>query len=122
MKPEWRAFVENLGVPVEFLHRDEFRAHHGLELIPLPAIFDKTQGGAVVVWMSAEEVESLQSLQDLQAAIWARLHGSTPHHELAEETNLPATDGTPGQGISLNGNRRVRHPSQSPSSGSAWPD
>jgi hypothetical protein len=24
MKKEWRTFIDNLGIPVEFLHRDEF--------------------------------------------------------------------------------------------------
>lgn len=39
MKSEWRRFIENLPVPVEFLHRDEFTEQYGADGRAFPAVF-----------------------------------------------------------------------------------
>lgn len=82
MKRKWRSFVENLGRPVQFLHRDEFRTQTGLSEIPLPAIFVRQQDGEVVVWVSADEINSMRTLDALMDAIRPRpevaLHGNEP--------------------------------------------
>ena len=43
-RAEWRAFVESLGVPCEFLHRDQFRERFPGVEIALPAVFRLVDG------------------------------------------------------------------------------
>ena len=72
MRREWRAFINRLGYPLEFLHRDELRAKHGIGDVPLPAVFKKT-GDTVDVWLSAAEMSRVATLSELQQLIVGRL-------------------------------------------------
>lgn len=53
MRRRWRAFLEGLGCPVRFLHRDEFTGAD----VALPA----------VLWEDGETVEVLLSAEDIAA-------------------------------------------------------
>ncbi len=72
MRREWRASINRLQHPVEFLHRDELQAKHGISDIPLPAVFKK-QGETVEVWLSAEEVNRVATLSELQQLVSTHL-------------------------------------------------
>jgi hypothetical protein len=61
----WRRFIDQLGVPCSFLHRDEFRRRHpGLD-IALPAILRSEDGTPVV----CVEADSLNRCADIDALI-----------------------------------------------------
>ena len=73
MRPEWKQFVRELPVPVDFLHRDEFvrdypqwRAHH------LPAAFAVAASGELATFIRAEEMDATD-LNGLMALVRARL-------------------------------------------------
>lgn len=72
MRREWRAFINQLAHPVEFLHRDELQAKHGISDVLLPAVFEKT-GDTIEVWLSAEEINRVTTLSELQQLIAERL-------------------------------------------------
>ncbi len=72
MRDEWKNFVAGLGVPVEFLHRDELEKQYGLRAPELPAIFRKTDG-ALEPWINREEINRCHSLTDLERLINSRL-------------------------------------------------
>jgi hypothetical protein len=72
MRDEWKNFVVGLGVPVEFLHRDELEKQYGLRAPELPAIFRKTDG-ALETWIGREEINRCHSLTDLERLINSRL-------------------------------------------------
>jgi hypothetical protein len=72
MRPQWRRFVQGLGRPVRFLHRDELAAEYGVTDVALPAVFE-LRDGAPALWMDAEAVNGARSLEALQAAVTARL-------------------------------------------------
>lgn len=72
MRDEWKNFVAGLGVPVEFLHRDELEKQYGLRAPELPAIFRKTDG-APETWIGREEINRCHSLTDLERLINSRL-------------------------------------------------
>ena len=78
MKSTWVQFVDGLGVPVEFLHRDELRQRHGVEDLFLPAVLLK-DGSGVSVLIPAEEVNELWTLDELKGLVSTRLR------ELREE-------------------------------------
>lgn len=72
MREEWKDFVADLGVPVEFLHRDEFEKQYARRAPELPAVFRKS-GGTPEAWISREEINRCHSLKELEDLIRARL-------------------------------------------------
>ena len=72
MRGEWKAFVEGLGLPVEFLHRDELEKKYGLSGAALPAVFLKTEG-RFSPWLGSEEINRCGSLQELMRSIRDKL-------------------------------------------------
>ncbi len=72
MRDEWKNFVAGLGVPVEFLHRDELAERHGLRDVPLPAIFLKTEAG-LKPWISRDEINHCRSLDELKRLVEQKL-------------------------------------------------
>ncbi|MBJ6110230.1 hypothetical protein JAO73_14500 [Hymenobacter sp. BT523] len=57
MRPEWRAFIKSLPVPVQFLHRDEFgRAFPQWRGHRLPAAFAVAETGELQPFMTAEDM------------------------------------------------------------------
>ena len=72
MRDEWKQFVEQLGCPVEFLHRDELKNKYGLEGIPLPVIFRKTDAG-LREFIGCEEINRCHSLAELERLVRERL-------------------------------------------------
>jgi hypothetical protein len=67
-RAEWRAFVESLGVPCEFLHRDQFRDRFPSGGIPLPAVF-RLVDGQPRVCVEAAALTACSGLVDLKALI-----------------------------------------------------
>lgn len=78
MRDEWRRFVAHLGVPVEFLHRDELERRYGIRGTALPAVFRRDDRG-LSEWITAAEIGGCRSLSELEALIQARL-GAAPLH------------------------------------------
>lgn len=74
MKKEWKAYLESLPNPLEFLHADEFKEKHQSETVNLPAIFVE-ENGALRQIADADEINKSRSIQDLQAII---------NHEVAD--------------------------------------
>ncbi|MBF9238126.1 hypothetical protein I2I05_12035 [Hymenobacter sp. BT683] len=73
MRPEWKAFVQQLPVPVEFLHRDEFvRDHSQWQQHRLPAAFAVLESGELQPFIRAEEMDSAD-LNGLMEMVRARL-------------------------------------------------
>ena len=75
MRDEWKQFVAGLGVPVEFLHRDELEKQYGINDVGLPAVFRK-RNGTLAVWISREEISRCHSLGDLEQLVRTRLQAA----------------------------------------------
>lgn len=73
MRPEWRAFLQALPITPTFLHRDELRARHP-ELVgqPLPAAFQRTEGGSWQSFLTPQELNKTD-LPGLIALVRERL-------------------------------------------------
>lgn len=72
MRDEWKNFVAGLGVPVEFLHRDELEKQYGLRALELPVVF-RVNNGVLEPWINREEINRCRSLADLEQLINSRL-------------------------------------------------
>jgi hypothetical protein len=66
---EWRAFIESLAVPCEFLHRDEFvRACPEQSALAFPVVLH-LNGCEQRVCLSREDLAACRDLEDLERAI-----------------------------------------------------
>jgi hypothetical protein len=68
MRGEWKHFLEGLGVPLEFLHADELRSRYGLKGVPLPAVFEKDEGGLRVL-AASDAINACGTLDELKQLI-----------------------------------------------------
>jgi hypothetical protein len=64
MKTEWKTFVNELGIPVEFLHRDEFCDQHDCAGVTYPVAF-LIENGKRTELISTEEMDATTSLDDM---------------------------------------------------------
>jgi hypothetical protein len=72
MKTRWRKFVESLGMPAEFLHRDEFKERHDLPDAEFPSVYIR-RGDEMSVFISREEMENTDSLEALMEMVKTKL-------------------------------------------------
>ncbi len=72
MRGDWADFVDELGYPIEFLHRDELEERHGVTDVYLPALLRKDPSGVSVV-IAAEEINELWTLDELKGLVSIRV-------------------------------------------------
>jgi hypothetical protein len=73
MQPKWKRFLEELRVPVEFLHRDEYDRDPRKIPAELPAVFRVDTRGQLTVFLGREDLKSVEDLSGLITAIRAGL-------------------------------------------------
>ncbi len=62
---DWRKFIENLGIEVKFLHKDEFLKLGKIEAGDFPAVFEQ-KGPKIVLLISHHEINKCKSLKELE--------------------------------------------------------
>ena len=77
LKDEWRSFIEQLKIPYEFLHRDEFydklEAHPDhLADVKFPVIF-LNKDGKIQTLVTHEEINNCKTLDQLMRLITHKL-------------------------------------------------
>ncbi len=73
-RSRWRAFVEALPVPCEFLHRDQFRSAFPRETAALPAVFRREAAG-LVPCLGPQELAACSDLETLERLVRTRCLG-----------------------------------------------
>jgi hypothetical protein len=68
MKNDWKNFIDGLGVPVEFLHKDEFSKQYSLKGVKFPFGFLK-KGPDIKLFISTEEIDECKTLGDLKELV-----------------------------------------------------
>ena len=77
MKKDWKDYIGGLPVPSEFYLRSRFlKRYPNLEGARFPAVFSMTSAGAIENFLSADDVNAANSLDDLKALVAARLEQS----------------------------------------------
>ena len=67
MKKEWKEFLDTMDIPLEFLHRDEFKEKYGTEA-ELPAIFLRS-GKKLNLVIDANAINECKEIADLKQLI-----------------------------------------------------
>lgn len=66
IKQEWRDFIENSDIDMDFLHKDEFLDKYpGRKDVDFPAVFEKKDGSIKEV-ITAEEINKMNDVEDLK--------------------------------------------------------
>jgi len=73
MRSEWRQFLDSLGLPVEFLHRDELEERYGIKDAALPAVFAKLPDGTIEPLIEADSINQQIGLEGLKGLIEDRI-------------------------------------------------
>ena len=76
MKKRWSAFINGLDVEVEFAHRDEAEKQFAVNAPVWPAVL-RVDGGQAEVWLTAEQLHSAQTLDQLATLIRNKLDEDT---------------------------------------------
>jgi hypothetical protein len=72
MVKDWKTFTEELDVPTEFLHKDEFVEKYGHDKDPLPACYI-TKGDGIELFISQKDMNAFGSLEELKEGVQKRL-------------------------------------------------
>jgi hypothetical protein len=77
MKSEWKRFIDELEIPYEFYHRDEFyeelKSHPDhLKNVKFPAIF-LNRDGKINLLIDREEINKCKTLKELMTLISSKL-------------------------------------------------
>ncbi len=64
MKKEWKTYINELGVPVEFLHRDEFCTQYDCTDVTYPVAF-LIENSKRTELISTEEMDATTTLDDM---------------------------------------------------------
>jgi hypothetical protein len=64
MDKDWKKFIQNLKLPVEFLHKDEFKKKFDYKNPKFPAVFLKNEH-KIKQLISAAEINKSKSVDDL---------------------------------------------------------
>ena len=68
MRPRWRRFVNNLGIEVEFLHKDEFKEKYKKEKPDLPCALIE-RDGELEVLINSDEMNAMETLDELMDTV-----------------------------------------------------
>jgi len=72
MRSAWKNFLDALGLPLTFYHRDEFERATGRSDVDLPAILVEDEGDLTVL-VPAATIDACNDLDDLIATVEAAL-------------------------------------------------
>lgn len=73
LNKDWLAFVKDLGVPAEFLHRDEFREKYGDQPYSFPVVLSADAEQKFTVLLKAEDFENIGGMDGLKNRLRALL-------------------------------------------------
>jgi len=71
--PAWKAFIEQLKIPHQVLHKDEFESLYGQSNLALPAITEAIDGELKLL-VTKEQLDQIKSLDELLTILKAALY------------------------------------------------
>jgi hypothetical protein len=65
MRKNWQDFLNELEIPLEFLHADELEKRYSVKDIPLPAVFKK-HGEQFTLLIAADSIKRCRTIDELK--------------------------------------------------------
>jgi hypothetical protein len=73
MKKDWKNYVNNLDIPAEFLHKDEFEKKYDIGDAKYPSAYLKN-GSNIKVFISQDSMNAVKSLEELKDLVSKKLN------------------------------------------------
>jgi hypothetical protein len=73
MKTDWKLFLDELEIPVEFLHKDEFAKKFPNSEVEFPATFMQSDSN-LTLFISKDEMDKLATLDELIDLVKEKIH------------------------------------------------
>jgi hypothetical protein len=73
MKTDWKLFLDELEIPVEFLHKDEFITRYPEKKVQFPSAFILS-GSNLLPFISMDEMNNLGTLDELIDLVKEKIH------------------------------------------------
>ncbi len=72
MKKDWKNYVNNLDIPVEFLHIDEFEKKFDVKDAKYPSAYLKN-GSNMKLFITRDEMNKVESLDEMKELVTKKL-------------------------------------------------
>ncbi len=79
LNKDWLAFVKSMGMPTEFLHRDEYRKQYGKSALDWPAVLLHDDRTLQAVVLAAADFAAIGSREALQQRLADYVRREFPH-------------------------------------------
>ncbi|WP_305064786.1 hypothetical protein [Methanococcoides sp.] len=73
IKAEWKSFVDDLGIPVKFLHKDEFYEKYGEKESSFPCAYLENSN-KLDLFISSDEINNCSTLEELMSLVTLKVN------------------------------------------------
>jgi len=75
MKKDWKSYINNLDIPTEFLHKDEFEKKYDVKDAKYPSTYLRN-GSSMKVFISVDEMNNVKSLDEMKDLVTKKLEAN----------------------------------------------
>jgi len=75
MKKDWKSYINNLDIPTEFLHKDEFEKKYDVKDAKYPSTYLRN-GSSMKILISVDEMNNVKSLDEMKDLVTKKLEAN----------------------------------------------
>jgi hypothetical protein len=75
MKKDWKSYINNLDIPTEFLHKDEFEKKYDVKDAKYPSTYLRN-GSSMKIFISVDEMNNVKSLDEMKDLVTKKLEAN----------------------------------------------
>ena len=76
MKKDWKSYINDLDVPTEFLHKDEFEKNYDVKNAEYPSAYLRNGSGMKLI-ISKDEMNNVKSLDEMKELVSKKLEATS---------------------------------------------
>ena len=76
MKKDWKSYINNLDIPTEFLHKDEFEKKYDVKDAQYPSAYLRN-GSSMKIFISKDEMNKVKSLDEMKDLVAKNLEANS---------------------------------------------
>ena len=76
MNKSWKSYINDLDIPTEFLHRDEFEKKYDVKDAKYPSAYLRN-GSIMKVFITVDEMNKVKSLDEMKDLVSKKLKASS---------------------------------------------
>jgi len=76
MNKSWKSYINDLDIPTEFLHRDEFEKKYDVKDAKYPSAYLRN-GSIMKIFISVDEMDKVKSLDEMKDLVSKKLEATS---------------------------------------------